>query len=326
MADQYELRDKNVLITGGAGFIGSHLADRVLREQPARVVVVDNFFLGRDENLVPAQRAFPDLKIYRLDASDFTSMLQVVTTDRIDVVFNLAVIPLPTSLHYPMWTVEVNTRIATVFCELARGGYIQTLIHMSSSEAYGSALYSSMDEAHPLQPITPYAASKAAGDQVVLSYGQTFGIDMAIARPFNNFGPRQNAGSYAGLIPIIVHRVLRKQPIEIFGDGLQTRDYIFVRHTVEALMHIYRSPRTRGRVVNVATGHEITVNDLAQRLIQVMEVPDYPLIHTSDRPGDVRRHCGDVHLLRELTGFEPQPISAEDLRETVEWYLARSTQ
>lgn len=315
------LANKNILVTGGAGFIGSHLVDRIVREQPANVCVVDNFFLGREENLADAQRAFPKLRVYRLDASDFSSMLQVVTAEKIDVVFNLAVIPLPTSLEYPMWTVEANTKIATVFCELARKGYIQTLIHMSSSEAYGSALYSSMDEAHPLLPITPYAASKAAGDQVVLAYGQTFGIDMAIARPFNNFGPRQNAGSYAGLIPIVVQRVLNKQPMEIFGDGLQTRDYIFVRHTVEALMQIYQSPRTRGRVVNVATGHEITVNDLTAQLIQVMGVPNYPVIHTAERPGDVRRHCGDVRLLRELTGFEPQPISTDDLRETVEWYL-----
>lgn len=319
------LTNKNVLITGGAGFIGSHLADRIIRDQPANLVIVDNFFLGRDENLESAQTAFPELKVYRLDASDMSSMLQVVTAEKIEVVFNLAVIPLPTSLLYPMWTVEVNTRIATVFCELARNGYIQTLIHMSSSEAYGSALYSSMDEAHPLLPITPYAASKAAGDQIVLAYGQTFGIDMAIARPFNNFGPRQNSGSYAGLIPIVVQRVLSKQPIEIYGDGEQTRDYIFVRHTVQALLQIYGSPLTRGRVVNVSTGHEITVNELTKRIIEVMQVPDHPIFHSSERPGDVRRHCGDVQLLRELTGFEPQPIHADDLRETVEWYMSRGS-
>lgn len=321
----HTLRDKNILVTGGAGFIGSHLVDRILQEQPAKLVVVDNFFLGRDENLLPAQRAFPDLRVFRLDAADFSSMRQLVTTEKIQVVFNLAVIPLPTSLDFPMWTVEVNTKIATVFCELARTGCIETLLHMSSSEAYGSALYSSMDEAHPLLPITPYAASKAAGDQIVLAYGQTFGLDILIARPFNNFGPRQNAGSYAGLIPIVVHRVLNGQPIEIHGDGLQTRDYIFVRHTVTALLQLYQMPAARGRVVNVATGHEITVNALTAQLLRVMGVPDYSVLHTADRPGDVRRHCGDVRLLRELTGMEPQPISDEDLRETVEWYLNRST-
>lgn len=319
------LTNQNVLVTGGAGFIGSHLVDRIIQEKPANLVVVDNFFLGREENLTAARRAFPLLRVYRLDAADYSSMLQLVTSEKITTVFNLAVIPLPTSLEYPMWTVEINVKIATVFCELARKGFIQSLLHMSSSEAYGSALYSSMDEAHPLLPITPYAASKAAGDQVVLAYGQTFGIDVMIARPFNNFGSRQNAGSYAGLIPIIAHRVMNQQPIEIFGDGLQTRDYIFVRHTVEALIQIYKSPATRGRVVNIATGHEITVNELTQKLIRVLNAPNHPIVHVTERPGDVRRHCGDVHLLRELTGFEPQPISDADLRETVEWYQTRST-
>ena len=206
------------------------------------------------------------------------------------------------------------------WCELARSGAIGTLIHCSSSEAYGSALYSKMDEAHPLTPTTPYAASKAAADQVVLSYCQTFGIDAAIVRPFNNFGPRQNPGSYAGLIPIVINRVRRGLPIEIYGDGLQTRDYIFVRYTTEAMVRVYESATTRCKVVNVATGREITVNELVGRLLEAMEVPDHPVTHVADRPGDVRRHRGEVRLLRELTGFEPPSITAADLKETVDWY------
>jgi UDP-glucose 4-epimerase len=236
-------------------------------------------------------------------------------------VFNLAAIPLPTSLEYPVWTIQTNLEITTTFCELARWKYIDTLVHCSSSEAYGSALYASMDESHPLVPITPYAASKAAADQIVLSYGQTFGIDATIVRPFNNFGPRQNPGSYAGIIPIVISRINKGEPIEIFGDGLQTRDYIFVRDTTEAMIKIYESKATRGRVINVATGYEISINELVTRLIEVMDVPNYQIIHTSPRPGDVRRHCGDVQLLRELTGFEPRAISDEDLSETVQWYL-----
>jgi UDP-glucose 4-epimerase len=236
------------------------------------------------------------------------------------VVFNLAVIPLPTSLEYPSWTIYTNIGIATTFCELARQGIIQTLIHCSSSEAYGTAQKALISEDHPLVPITPYAASKVAEDHIVLSYNQTFGTDSVIVRPFNNYGPRQNWESYAGIIPIVIANVKNGTPIEIFGDGLQTRDYIFVKDTVDAMVKIYETDATRGKLINVASGSEISVNDLVQKLLIVLNVPDYPVIHTAPRAGDVRRHCGDVQLLRQLTGFQPNAINEQNLRETVNWY------
>jgi len=183
------IRGKRVLVTGGAGFIGSHLVDRLIEEQLARLVVVDNFFLGYEPNLAAAREAHPDLMVERLDAGDLASMQSLVAREQIEVAFNLAVVPLPTSFEYPAWAIFSNVAICTTFCELARVGSLQTLVHCSSSEAYGSALYSAMDEAHPLVPTTPYAASKAGGDQIVLSYCETFGIDPTIARPFNNYGP-----------------------------------------------------------------------------------------------------------------------------------------
>jgi len=318
-----KLKEKNVLITGGAGFIGSHLVDRVIREDPANLVVVDNFFLGREENLVAAHEAFQELKVYRLDAADLAAMYQLVQSEKIEVVFDLAVVPLPTSLQYPAWTVETNVGIPTTFCELARWGCIETFIHCSSSEAYGTAQYVPMDESHPLLASTPYAASKAAADQVVLSYWRTFDIDTVIVRPFNTFGPRQNPGTYAGIIPIVVQRVRNSRPIEVFGDGEQTRDFIFVRDAADAFVHIYEQEATRGKVINVATGHETSVNELVTRLLHVMDAPDHPIVHTAPRPGDVRRHCGHVGLAVELTGFEPKVITHQDLKETVDWYLQR---
>jgi UDP-glucose 4-epimerase len=318
-----KLAGKSVLVTGGAGFIGSHVVDRVIRDDPESVVVVDSFFLGREENLTAARKAFPKLKVYRMDASDLAAMRQLVESERVQVVFDLAVVPLPTSLHYPTWTIETNVGIATVFCELARWGCIETLVHCSSSEAYGSAQYVPMDESHPLLATTPYAASKAAADQIVLSYWQTFDIDTVIVRPFNTFGPRQNPGTYAGIIPTVVRRVKDGLPIEIFGDGEQTRDFIFVRDAANAFLEIYEQESTRGRVINVATGHETSVNGLVTRILRVMGVPDHPVVHIAPRPGDVRRHCGDVGLAQATFGFEPTAITDESLRETVDWYLRR---
>ena len=315
-----KLTGKNILVTGGAGFVGSHLADRLIRENLGQLVVVDSFFLGNETNLAEARNVYPDLKLYRMDASNFAAMLQLVISEKIDVVFNLAVVPLPTSLEFPTWTIETNIGITSTFCELARRGHIQTLVHCSSSEAYGSALYTPMDEKHPLVPCTPYAASKAACDHIVLSYRETYGIDAVIVRPFNNFGPRQNQRSYAGIIPIVVRCVLTKTPIEIFGDGEQTRDFIFVRETAEAMVQIYEEEKTRGLVINIASGHETAMNILVSKMTAVMGIPDYPVVHSAARPGDVRRHCGDVSLLRQLTGFEARTISDDTLAETVDWY------
>ncbi|MFS0893290.1 dTDP-glucose 4,6-dehydratase [Microbacterium sp. 179-I 3D3 NHS] len=316
------MRSQSILITGGAGFIGSHLVDRLIRDEPRRITVVDNFFLGSMDNLDAARAARPDLDIIRLDASDLAAMQDVVTTHEIDTVFDLAVIPLPTSLTYPAWTVQTNVGIATTFCEIARRGLVERLIHVSSSEAYGSARYIPMDEGHPHDAITPYAASKSAADHIIESYVQTFGIDATVIRPFNNIGPRQNPGSYAGIVPIIVRRVLDGVPIEVFGDGEQTRDFIFVKDTADLIAQVHDSDACRGKVLNLATGVETSVNELIRRILGLMGRPDHPVVHTEERPGDVRRHLADVAQLESLLGHQSPRLTDDALGQTVEWYTS----
>lgn len=313
---------KSILITGGAGFIGSHLVDRLLRDDPRRITVVDNFFLGSMENLAPALAARPDIEIIRLDASDLAAMQDVVTVREVDTVFDLAVIPLPTSLTYPAWTVQTNVGIATTFCEIARRGLVERLVHVSSSEAYGSARYIPMDEEHPHDAITPYAASKSAADHIIESYVQTFDIDATVIRPFNNIGPRQNPGSYAGIVPIVVRRVLAGEPIEIFGDGKQTRDFIFVKETADLIAQIHDADACRGQVLNAATGVETSINDLVSRILRIMDRPDHPVFHTNERPGDVRRHLADVSKLSNILGHRPPQLDDDALRQTVDWYVS----
>ena len=230
--------------------------------------------------------------------------------------------PLPASLVNPRWTVDHNVALASVPCELLRQGYYKTLIHFSSSEAYGSAQYVPMDEAHPPMPSTPYAASKVAGDQVVLSYRHTYGVDAAILRPFNNFGPRQNAGAYAGVIPIVVGRAMRGLPVIIYGDGEQTRDFIFVRDTADAAVAMYEEPKTRGEIVNIASGVETSINTLVRELLAALG-SDVPIEYEAWRPGDVRRHLASTERAKALIGFEPKTPLTEGLAETVEWYRGR---
>jgi UDP-glucose 4-epimerase len=317
--DALSLTGKSVLVTGGAGFIGSHLVARIAREHPSRLVVVDNFFLGREENLLEARYLYPALTLHHQDAASYDEMGAILSAERTEVVFNLAIVPLPTSLVNPRWTVDVNMSLVTVPCELLRQGYYQTLVHFSSSEAYGSASYVPMDEDHPGNPSTPYAASKLGGDHVVQAYRETYGIDATILRPFNNFGPRQNAGAYAGVIPIVVGRALRGEPIEIFGDGEQTRDFVFVRDTAEAAVRIYETPGSRGLIVNVGSGRETTINQLVRALLDALGV-DVPILHRPPRPGDVRRHCASIELCERVIGSFSRTDLVTGLAETVAWY------
>lgn len=319
MADRLRLAGRSVLVLGGAGFIGSHLVDRIASEHPRRLTVVDNLFLGKEVNLQHARERFEDLRFHRLDATDADGLASVMRGDDTEVVFNLAVVPLPASLERPRWSVEHNVQLALIACELLREGRFATLIHFSSSEAYGSAEYVPMDETHPPVPSTPYAASKLAGDQIVLSYQHTFGLDVSIIRPFNNYGPRQNAGSYAGIIPIVVQRATAGEPIDIYGDGEQTRDFVYVRDTVDAAVAIYETPATRGRVVNVASGREVSVNDLVHHILRAMG-SSTPVRHVEARAGDVRRHLASIALARELIGYEPRTPLGEGIAATVEWY------
>jgi UDP-glucose 4-epimerase len=246
-------------------------------------------------------------------------MREIVRTEQVDVVFEMAVVPLPTSLVHPRWTCDVNLSLATVACELLREGLYRTLVHFSSSEVYGTARYVPMDEAHPLEPSTPYAASKAGADHIAASYAKTFGLDVTTVRPFNGFGPRQNEGAYAGVIPVVIARALAGEPIFIHGDGEQTRDFTFVGEIADAAVQAYLHPATRGRVLNVCSGREISVNVLVAKLLDVLAA-DVPVVHDDPRPGDVRRHCGSPAAAVELLGMRPGGRLDEGLAETVRWY------
>ncbi|NOZ73694.1 MAG: NAD-dependent epimerase/dehydratase family protein [Chloroflexi bacterium] len=319
-----ELQGKSILVTGGAGFIGSHLVDRLIRENPGNLVVVDNLWLGKLANLKAAFDAFPALKFYQEDSASPRAMSRIFREEEIEIVFDLATIPLPASLVRPKWSARQIYEMALNMCELGRKGLYRTLIHCSSSEAYGSAAYVPMDEAHPLLARTPYAAAKAAADLLVQSYQHSFALDATIIRPFNNYGPRQNDQNYAGIIPIVIHRILEGQAPVIYGDGEQTRDYSFVMDVADGMVRVAKSDEARGSVINIASGEEVTVNRLVQGIAAAMNY-DGPIIHAEERPGDVRRHLADVSRARTLIGYQPQTVLEDGLRQTVAWYLQNLT-
>src|SRR6266568_5732362 len=323
-ASNRTIKGKHVLVTGGAGFIGSHLVDLLIAEGVGQLTIIDNFFLGRTSNLTEAYRQMPNLCVLHVDASDGGAVRETFAKlEAVDVVFDLAVIPLPTSLERPQFCFETNVRITSVRCELLRQGHFGTLVHFSSSEAYGSARTVPMGEDHPLDPLTPYAASKAASDHLVRTYAATFGVDALVVRPFNNYGPRQNDQQYAGIIPTMLRCAFEGRVFTLFGDGQQTRDYIYVTDTARAALDLYKCSRARGQVVNIGSGQEISVADLKTKIEYILG-RTIPSQHHDSRPGDVRRHRADITLLKSLIEFEPHVSIDEGLARTVEYYRQRA--
>lgn len=318
------LKNKSVLVTGGAGFIGSHLVDALILEEPEKIIVVDNFFLGKNENLADAQKNCNSLKVYNQDASEYEKMKTIFDSEGIDVVFDLAVIPLPASLEKPAWTFRHNLDMTLTMCELARNDLFKTLIHFSSSEAYGTSISGPMSENHPLNGTTTYAASKASSDLLILSYCRTFGIDASIIRPFNNYGPRQNERSYAGVIPLTIQRILNGEAPVIQGDGKQTRDYLYVTDTAKAAIEIYNHKNSRGRILNIASGKEVSIKYLIEFIMDYLGC-DKKIIYQPERPGDVRRHIANIYLAEDLIGFHPLVKFEEGLKTTIKWYKANIT-
>jgi UDP-glucose 4-epimerase len=313
------LKNKVVAVTGGAGFVGSHLVDSLINEEPEEILVIDNYFLGLNSNLKNVLSQSNSVRVAPLNLACWNEVAHIFEETTIDIVFDLATVPLPFSLKCPVEAYLMNIDMGITVAELARLDLFKTLVHFSTSEVYGTCVKSPMDESHPLNGRTTYAASKAAVDQLLLSYYHTFGIDVSIIRPFNIYGPRQNAGSYAAVIPITIHRLLEgKRPV-ICGDGLQTRDYTYVTDITNAAIKFYNKKNTRGRYINVASGKELSVIDLVLKICRIMKHKD-GLEFRPERLGDVRKHIADISCAKACIGYNPEVTLETGIAKTVEWY------
>lgn len=313
----------SVLITGGAGFIGSHLADAVLAAGAREVVVVDNLFLGEPSNLDGAVDR--GAVFYRDDCEFATSLEYIFELHDIDVVFNCATKALNYSFLNPSQAFSTNVTVVLNLLELQRRGAFRTLAHFSTSEVYGTAEYEPMDEAHPRNPTTAYAGGKLAADIAVETYVRMFGLDAFILRPFNNYGPRQNCrGQLAGVIPVTVARILAGLQPEIHGDGTQKRDFIHVHDTVACTLALY-GVMSPGASVNVASGVSI---DIAALVTKICDHLGYGggVARKPARGSDVACHAASNERLGELIDHRFIPFE-EGLAQTVDWYrdyLSRS--
>ena len=315
-----EIKGKSVLVTGGAGFIGSHLCDALLEKGASKVVCLDNFFLGKMENLSEAVK-HENFVLYRDDARNFGVLQAILEREQVEVIFNMATIALNYSFFNPFDAYMVNVEIANTLLQLMKVGAFHTLIHTSSSEAYGTAQYSPMDENHPTDPTTPYAAGKAAADLMVHSFAKISNLDIAIIRPFNNYGPRQNAvGPLAGIIPATARRIKNGGKPVIQGDGEQTRDFVFVKDTVKGLIAAYENEASRGQIINLGTGKDISMNSLLRGICKYMGYSG-EWEHQPERTSDVKKLCADVRKAKKLLGYVPDTDFSVGIKETLDWYI-----
>lgn len=316
---------KSVVVTGGAGFIGSHLVDRLLEEGASKVAVVDNFFLGKEENLAEAKETHEDkLSIYREDASDYAAMLEICNLQKPDVIYNLATKALLYSFFNPPGAFSINTDIALCLGELLRMGSYKKLVHLSSSEVYGTAQYVPMDEKHPLLPETTYAAGKAGADLALFAYSNMFDLDIITLRPFNNYGPRQNSGNLAAIIPLTVKRIFDGDTPIVQGGGDQTRDFIYVKDTVEAILKMTFMQGTKGKVYNLGSGIETSINEIINTVCAELSYKG-EIKREAKRKADVMRHCAGIEEIKALIGDVSLTNLKDGVKETVEWYKANNT-
>jgi UDP-glucose 4-epimerase len=311
------LKHKTILVTGGAGFLGSHLVDALILKKVKKIIVVDNLFNGNLENLAHAKNS-KKLKIFINDASKYSVLKKIFLNYKIDAVFNCATKALNYSFINPGDAFLVNSNIAINLLELQRKKLFKVLCHFSTSEVYGSAKYKPMDELHPTNPLTTYAAGKLSADKAIQSYVAMFNLDSFIVRPFNNFGPRQNIKNYlSGVIPSTVKKIVSNSKPEIHGSGHQSRDFIYVEDTISAVLKLY-SVLKRGEDVNISATNEITIKNLVKKICQLMNYKG-KILRKKKRVADVKSHNSSDKKMRKLINFKITPFGIA-LKKTLDWY------
>jgi UDP-glucose 4-epimerase len=306
---------RRYLVTGGAGFIGSHIV-RALLEQGDFVRVLDNFSTGKRENL-----AGLNVEILEGDLRDAGCVAQAVTG--IDIVFHeAAFVSVPQSMQDPLPCFEINQRGTEILLEAARQAGLARVVLASSAAVYGDSQALPLDEAGTLYPLSPYAVSKRVDELYAELYTRSFGLEVVALRYFNAYGPRQRPDSmYAAAVPIFTRRLLDGQPITVFGDGGQTRDLVYVGDIVRANLLASEHPAAPGQVFNICTGDEIRVIDLVDVLMDLFSSAPAPVFAPA-RSGDIYRSVGNPRKAADLLGFRPGTSLADGLKAVVAWMKA----
>jgi UDP-glucose 4-epimerase len=307
------------VVTGGAGFIGSELV-RQLAARGERVVAVDNLVNGTRENL--ADVLSDRVTLLEKDIRDVDGVLPYLRDAR--VVYHLACLGVRHSVHSPRENHDVNATATLDLLRVSREAGVPRFVYVSSSEVYGTARWAPMTEEHPTFPHTVYGGSKLAGECYTRAFHDTYGYPTVVVRPFNTFGPRSHhEGDSGEVIPKFLLRCLAGRPLIVFGDGTQTRDFTFVSDTAAGIILAGEEPRAVGQTINLGSGREITINDLARQVAAVAGRPDAVVEHDRPRPGDVLRLFADMSKASDLLRYAPRMTMQAGLQALLGWYRSQ---
>ena len=314
------LKGSRVLVTGGAGFIGSHLVDALIQEG-CQVRVLDNLINGKRENLIQHK----DKSYFQFMLGDITIPSDVEKAiNGIDVVFHLACLGVRHSIKHPFENHRVNAEGTLLVLQESYKAGIKKFIYCSSSEVYGTADYVPMPESHPTHPNTVYGASKLAGEAYSRAYHKTYGLKTVIIRPFNTYGPRSHHEGDAGeMIPKAIVRALSRQPILIFGDGSQTRDYSYVTDIARGIIEASKNEETTGHTFNIGSNGEVSINQIAGMILKMIGTHSSKIKYLKNRPGDVLRLHADSSAFNKITNWSPRVSIEDGLSKTIQWFKSR---
>ena len=310
-----------ILVTGGAGFIGSHLVDRLIAED-LEVVVLDNLQGGKLGNI----RQHIDKKNFRFVRDDIrnSDLVKDLVRD-VDAVFHhAAIVSVPQSIEDPALVNDVNVNGTLNLLKASLDSNVKRFIYASSCAVYGDVENLPIKENSELKPLSPYGVSKLAAESYVKVFYKVFGLETVCLRCFNVYGPRQVYGPYSGVITQFIDRLEKDLPLVIFGDGEQTRDFVHVRDVVEANMLTLKDRGIIGEASNIATGAATTINQLAKILLEVTHKTRLRLIHTEPRRGDIRHSVADISRAKKELRYEPRISLKEGLKELAKSYGIRS--
>ncbi|MDX9785251.1 MAG: SDR family oxidoreductase [Desulfobacterales bacterium] len=307
--------NSKALITGGAGFIGSNLADALVARGWG-VTVLDNLSTGHLSNLARVKD-----KITFIEGDIRDSKAVKAAGKGCDVIFHqAAVVSVPQTVQMPVESAMVNDIGTLTVLEAARKNGSRRIVLASSCAVYGDEPTLPKTEAMPLKPMSPYAVQKMGGEYYARLYHELYGVETVCLRYFNVYGPRQDPSSpYSGVISIFLTRVAEKKQPVIYGDGDQSRDFIFVQDVVKANILAATTPGVSGSVFNIGTGHAVTVNHLWDSICRLENV-QIDAIHQSPRPGDIRHSLANIASAKESLGFSPDYVFEDGLALTYGWY------